>query len=387
MMVEQGKRGFGGMGCSSSGNFSRGAGERQSGNVRREQKEKTTWQRNQQTERTNRSFSRGGQVSKSRDADGGQVLFCVANSIESLTYSVNLQDERFMEPESFSIRIGAIQRGKGADDKNGTVYGTFRLYLVDGRKWMPWTQFESLCMVAENVASGLLSGENKGWITSRGNKEADEVRITRITLLSAVYAWSMASIAAVNATPLSKVDKDIAECVDDLYDFCTGLARNGVTEDTPKSLYIGFRLAPYNVHGLKYVPVVSTNSYGIYTSASNVFGLFEKQLGIDGRFDDLDIVSDRELREQMAQDMWENIGLQSFVSDVSNALEKSSDEVDEDTVLTIKRMLFLSSAGAEYIFRNLGGLVGRNVVIRQETWNNRTINKAFLERRKKTYYV
>jgi hypothetical protein len=388
MMVEQGKRGLSGMGRGSSGNLSRNAGERQAGgSVRRERATKTTWQRDRKTEQTSRSFNRGSQNYKSRDANDGQVLFCVANSIESVVYSVNLQDERFMEPESFSIRIGAAQRGRGESNKNGTVYGTFRLRLVDGRKWMPWSQFESLCVIAERAASGLLSGDNKGWITARDNKEADEVRITRTTLLSALYAWSFASIVAANATPTSKVDKSVAELVDGLYSFCTNLAWNGVTEDTPKLLYVGFRPAPDNVPGLKYVPVVSTNSYGIYIPGSNVFDLFSKQLGIDGRFDDVDIVSDRELREQLAKDMWENIGLQSFVDDVSDALEKVSDKVDEDAVLAIKRMLFLSSAGAEYIFRNLGELVGRNVIIRQDTWNNRTINRAFLERRKKTYRV
>jgi hypothetical protein len=386
-MVEQGKRGLGGMNRGSYGNFGRDTGERQSGGFRREQGRKTTWQRNQQTERPRRNFSRGGQGSKSSDTDSGQVMFCVANSIEGLVYSVNLQDERFMEPASFSIRIGAAQRGRGESNKNGTVYGTFRLRLVDGRKWMPWTQLESLCVIAEHVAGGLLSGENKGWITARDNKEADDVRITRTTLLSAVYAWSLASIVSANATPTSKVDKSVAELVDGLYGFCTGLAWNGVTEDTPKYLYVGFRPAPDNITGLKYVPVVSTNAYGIYIPGSNVFDLFSRQLGIDGRFDDLDVATDRELREQLAKDMWESIGLQSFVDDVSSALEKVSDKVDEDAVLAIKRMLFLSSAGAEYIFRGLGGLIGCNVIVRQEPWNNRMVNRVFLEKRKKVYHV
>jgi hypothetical protein len=387
MMVEQGKRGFGGMNRSYSGGFKRNAGERQDGSVRREQTGKTTWQRNRQTEQSNRGTIRSGRVSKARDADNGQVLFCVANSIEGLVYSVNLQHERFMEPESFSIRIGAVRRGKGEGDKDGTVYGTFRLRLVDGRKWMPWTQFESLCVIAERVASGLLSGDNKSWITAHGNKESDEVRVTRTTLLSAVYAWSLASIVAVNAQPTSKVDKGVSGLVDDLYKFCTGIVWNGITEETPKALYVSFRPAPDSVPGLKYVPVVSTNSYGLYIPGSTIFDLFGKQLGIDGRFDDVDIVTDRELREQLAKDMWESIGLQSFVDDMSRALEKVSDKVDEDAVLDIKRLLFMSSAGAEYIFRNLSELVGRNVIIRQETWNNRTINRAFLERRKKAYRV
>ncbi len=387
MMVEQGKRGFGGMGRGFSGNVNRNAGERKPDNVRREQNEKTMWQRNQSSKQQSRSFSRGGRNQNQVNGIDGQVMFCVANSIEGLVYSVNLQDERFMEPELFSIRIGAVRRGKSGDDDNGKVYGTFRLRLVDGRKWMPWTQFESLCVIAERAASGLLSGENKNWITARGNKEADEVRITRTTLLSAVYAWSLASIVAVNATPASKVDKGVAELVDDLYKFCTGIAWNGVTKDTPKSLYVNFRPAPDNVPGLKYVPIVSTHSYGIYIPGNSIFDLFGKQLGINGRFDDLDVATDREFREQLAKDMWESIGLQSFIDDVSSALEKVSDKVDEDAVLAIRRFLFLSSAGAEYIFRNLGELVGRNIIIRQDTWNNRTINRAFLERRKKTYNV
>jgi hypothetical protein len=249
---------------------------------------------------------------------------------------------------------------------------------------------ESLCTKAENAAVGLLCGGNKSWIDARNNKnnkEADDVRITRTTLLSAVYAWSLASIAAVNAEPEQKADDGISGLVDGLYDFCTGLVWNGVTEDTPKSLYVGFRPAPDSVPGLKYVPIVSTTSQGLYIPNSSVFDLFSKRLGISGSFDDLDVVVDRELREQLAQDMWENIGLQSFISDMASALEKASDKVDEDTVLAIRRMLFLSSAGAEYIFRSLSGLIGCNVIIRQETWNNRTVNRAFLERRKKTYHV
>jgi hypothetical protein len=347
------------------------------------------WQRNKQTEqpnRTNRNVSRGGRSYKPRD-ESGQATFCVANSIVSFTYSANLQDERFMEPTSFYMRIGATRRGKGEGDKDGTMYGTFRLNLVDGRKWVPWTQMESLCIKAENAAVGLLCGENKKWIAARNNKEADDVRITRTTLLSAVYAWSLASIAAVNAEPEQKADDGISGLVDGLYDFCTGLVWNGVTENTPKYLYISFRPAPDNVPGLKYVPVVSTTPQGLYIPGDSVFDLFGKRLGISGIFDDLDVAVDRELREQLAQDIWENIGLQSFISDIAGALEKASDKVDEDTVLAIRRMLFLSSAGAEYIFRSLSGLIGCNVLIKQETWNNYTVSKAFLERRKKTYNV
>jgi hypothetical protein len=334
---------------------------------------------------------------RSRGEGGGDkenVLFCVADGVQSVRYTVSLQDDTFMAPTAFAVRFRAVPSKRNASkqlDKGSAIYGTFSLYLVDGRQWMPWSQYESLGERCGSVAYGIAVGSNNSWKTTpkeQGSFDlsmADDVRIARTTLLSALYAWSL--IAA--SVPIGDYDYDIdsrvASEIGELRRVLLDAMKNGA-DVMPLALCIALLPAPDDVHGIRYIPFVGLDNVSTYVSSSSVCDALNK-LGVSLDMSDVDIAVNREEREAFAKKLWENIGLETFISDIANSVDVSAEELSDDAVMIVRRMLALFNVGSEYIFRNLGQLTGMNVVVRQEAWNNKTINKVFLERRKKVYHV